>query len=152
MLLKTVRLHKKAAVISLSVVLAASLICGFVLLPGRDSPVSADGSALPTLPILMYHHCLEEERLGKWVVSVSEFEGDLKYIQSQGYTTIVVQDLLDHYQKGTPLPEKPIMITIDDGHLSAYTYLYPLLKQYNMKAVTLTTQKRSVLEEQRLSK
>lgn len=81
------------------------------------------------------HHCLEEERLGKWVISVSEFENDLKYIQAQGYTTIVVQDLLDHYQKGTPLPEKPIMITIDDGHLSTYTYLYPLLKQYNMKAV-----------------
>ena len=135
MLLKTVRVHKKTALITLAVVLAASLICGFVLFPGREAPVSAEGAAGTNLPILMYHHCLEEERLGKWVISVSEFENDLKYIQAQGYTTIVVQDLLDHYQKGTPLPEKPIMITIDDGHLSTYTYLYPLLKQYNMKAV-----------------
>ena len=78
MLLKTVRVHKKTALITLAVVLAASLICGFVLLPGREAPVSAEGAAGTNLPILMYHHCLEEERLGKWVISVSEFENDLK--------------------------------------------------------------------------
>lgn len=32
------------------------------------------------------------------------------------------------------LPSKPIVITFDDGYYSNYEYIYPILKQYNVKA------------------
>ena len=36
---------------------------------------------------------------------------------------------------GEPLPEKPLLITFDDGYRSNYELLFPLLQAYQMKAV-----------------
>ena len=32
------------------------------------------------------------------------------------------------------LPEKPILVTLDDGYYSNYEYIFPILKKYNVKA------------------
>lgn len=87
------------------------------------------------VPALMYHHFLEiGSLLGDYAITPAQFEQDLQYIQAQGFQTVTVGDLIDFVQKGTPLPEKPIMITIDDGYEGVYAYAYPLLKKYHMKA------------------
>lgn len=88
------------------------------------------------LPIIMYHHILKDEaRHGDFIISPDDLEKDLKYIKKEGFTTITTKDLTEYKEKGRPLPEKPIMITFDDGHLSYSEYVVPLLKKYNMKAV-----------------
>ncbi len=88
------------------------------------------------LPIIMYHHILRDEAThGKFIISPDDFEQDLKYIKKEGYTTITDLDLINFKEKGTPLPEKPIMLTFDDGHLSYLEYVVPLLEKYQMKAV-----------------
>lgn len=88
------------------------------------------------LPVIMYHHILESSKLlGTYVITPTELENDFKWIQEEGYTPIVVADLLDYVHNGTPLPEKPIMITFDDGYESNYVYAYPLLQKYQYKAV-----------------
>ena len=88
------------------------------------------------LPIIMYHHVLRDPaRHGEFIISPDEFEQDLKYIKKEGFTTITDLDLINFKEKGTPLPEKPIMLTFDDGHLSYYEYIVPLLQKYQMKAV-----------------
>lgn len=100
--------------------------------------VSVDLSAEEeiSLPILMYHGVLKDPKYqGKYVVSPKTFEEDLKYLTENGYTTVVVQDLINYVEQGTPLPEKPVMITFDDGYYNNYLYAYPLLKQYQCKAV-----------------
>lgn len=43
--------------------------------------------------------------------------------------------LINYVYEDIPLPEKPIILTFDDGHYNNYTYLYPLLEKYDMKAV-----------------
>lgn len=88
------------------------------------------------LPIIMYHHMSEKEKLlNKFAISPKEFENDLIYIKEQGYETITVEQLLNYVYENEPLPEKPIMITFDDGQESFYTYAFPLLKKYKMSAV-----------------
>jgi peptidoglycan/xylan/chitin deacetylase (PgdA/CDA1 family) len=72
---------------------------------------------------------------GKYIVSPEEVEADLIYLKKEGYTTIVMEDLINFVYNGVELPEKPIMLTFDDGHMSNYTYVLPLLKKYECKAV-----------------
>lgn len=88
------------------------------------------------LPILMYHGIkVDTSAQNRYVISPDEFESDLKYLKEKGYNTIVVADLLEYFDNGTPLPENPIMLTFDDGCLNNYTYVFPLLKKYNSKIV-----------------
>lgn len=88
------------------------------------------------LPVLMYHSvCENPSKAGKFVVSEQNLRSDLEYIKNNGYHTISAAELIDFVENGTPLPENPIMLTFDDGYYNNYKLAYPLLKEYNMKAV-----------------
>ncbi|MDO4270058.1 MAG: polysaccharide deacetylase family protein [Eubacteriales bacterium] len=88
------------------------------------------------VPILMYHSILKDgARQGKYVISPDTLAADLDALQKRGYQTITVSDLLAYVQDGTALPERPVMITFDDGYYNNYVYAYPLLQQRNMRAV-----------------
>lgn len=89
-----------------------------------------------TLVVLMYHSLRKEKSAqNDYVIDPSYFENDLKYLQKNGYETVTVNDLTEYFENGKALPEKPVMITFDDGYYNNYTYAYPLLKKYNAKAV-----------------
>lgn len=91
------------------------------------------------IPILLYHSVipkLEEEHSRSMVVSEVNFEKDLKYLKENGYETISLEQMEDYYLgEEIQLPEKPIVITFDDGYLNNYEYAYPLLRKYDTKAV-----------------
>ena len=88
------------------------------------------------VPIIMYHHVLKDKsRSGKYVITPKEFENDLKYLKENGYTTVTVKDLTDYVYNDKPLPEKPVILTFDDGHESNYAYIYPVIKQTKDKIV-----------------
>ena len=46
----------------------------------------------------------------------------------------VFDELQAYVLRGEPLPEKPVVITFDDGYRSNYTLAYPILQKYSMKA------------------
>lgn len=88
------------------------------------------------LPVLMYHSVLKNtSSAGKYVVSPDTFESDLKYLKEHGYTSVLSGEVIDYVKNGGNLPEKPVMITLDDGYLNNLTYVVPLLEQYDMKAI-----------------
>ena len=88
------------------------------------------------LPIIMYHGILNDTKYqGDYVISPVQFENDLKKLLSESYTTVTVSDLVDYVYKDKALPQKPIMLTFDDGYYNNYLYAYPLLKKYGCKAV-----------------
>lgn len=88
------------------------------------------------LPIIMYHAILKNNKSkSKFIVSPNTFENDLKYIKENGYTTIVMKDLIDFVYENKELPEKPIMITFDDGYYNNYLYAFPLIKEYDCKII-----------------
>lgn len=115
---------------------AAALCIALASIPIANSVMTAAQVSGIRFPVLMYHHVLDSrKKLNKYTISSAEFESDLQYIQKCGYTTVTVQDLINYCEKGTKLPDKPIMITFDDGYESVYVNAYPLLKKYKMKAV-----------------
>ncbi len=88
------------------------------------------------LPVLMYHLILKNPKnKNKFVISQKTFEEDLEYIKNNGYTTILVQDLIDYTEGKTKLPQKPILLTFDDGAYNNYLYAFPLAKKYGAKFV-----------------
>lgn len=86
------------------------------------------------VPIMMYHH-VKNSNFGKDVISPIEFENDLKYLKDNDYHTITMTELIDYVYNDKELPQNPIILSFDDGLLSTYRYVYPLLKEYNMKIV-----------------
>lgn len=88
------------------------------------------------IPIIMYHHVTKDPKRGnRYTVTVEELERDFQYLKNRGYNTVTTAMLIDYVENGIPLPEKPIMLTFDDGFESFYVLAYPLLKQYDFKAV-----------------
>ena len=85
------------------------------------------------VPILMYHH-LSEDVTNSEMVSPEQFEAQIRALSEAGYTGVSFDELQGYVLRGEPLPEKPVVITFDDGYLSNYTLAYPILQKYNMKA------------------
>lgn len=89
------------------------------------------------IPILMYHHFVEDAQSRELVgatISKDKFEEDMTYLSENGYTALLPQDLKAIKEGKMKIPEKPIIITFDDGYESAYTIAYPILKKTDMKA------------------
>jgi peptidoglycan/xylan/chitin deacetylase (PgdA/CDA1 family) len=63
-------------------------------------------------------------------VTPERFEAQLQYLTAQGYTTVTLRDVYDALSIGKPLPERPIVLTFDDGYKDAYTVVTPLLQKY----------------------
>lgn len=102
----------------------------------KNRPIISNAETGTPVPIIMYHSILKSAASkDRYVVTPQEFEKDLRYLQEQGYTTILMQDIIDFCTKNKDLPEKPVILTFDDGFFNNYTYVYPLLQQYGGKAV-----------------
>ena len=97
---------------------------------------SAGGTENPyrgeKLPILMYHHVVEDgQACNDMTVTVSRLREDLQYLEDEGYTAVLPRELA----AGEPLPDKPILITFDDGYRSNYNLAFPLFQEFGAKAV-----------------
>ena len=102
----------------------------------KDSEEAFFKAETAEVPIIMYHKISTNNRyIGKHGITPEALESDLKYLQENGYQTVVMADIISFVQKGKNLPKKPIVLTFDDGNNSDYHYLYPLLQKYDMKAV-----------------
>ena len=88
-------------------------------------------------PILEYHTITENPEPISEVYNVTpaEFAAQLDYLQEKGYTTITLQDFMRVLHGKGSLPEKPIILTYDDGYEDNYTKMLPILEAHKMKAV-----------------
>lgn len=88
------------------------------------------------LPIIMYHSLLKDSAYhGKYVISPDLLEQDLQYLSQNGYTPVHMAQVIAYVQEGTPLPEKPVILSFDDGYYNNYLYAYPLAQKYRMKLI-----------------
>ena len=85
------------------------------------------------LPVLMYHH-FAEDVTADTVVSPQRFREQMTALKNAGYQTVTVQEILDFVDHGKELPEKAILITMDDGYTSNLTIAAPILEELGMCA------------------
>lgn len=96
-------------------------------------PAKNTDNYVVSVPVLMYHHISDTET-GDATVSPDTFEGHMAALSENGYTAVTLDELRGYVNSGTSLPDKPVVITFDDGYESNYTYAYPILEKYGMKA------------------
>lgn len=84
------------------------------------------------VPILMYH---DVSYLGYGYSKTPEiFKRQMQELKNAGFQTVFFSQVIDYVEKGIPLPAKPIVITFDDGYMTNYTYVLPILQELDMKA------------------
>lgn len=97
-------------------------------------PSSQEGAPVTyalRLPVLMYHHVVPDgQACNEMTVTAGRLEQDLRWLAENGFQTVLPRELA----AGAPLPEKPVLLTFDDGYRSNYLLAYPLLQKYQAKA------------------
>jgi peptidoglycan/xylan/chitin deacetylase (PgdA/CDA1 family) len=81
--------------------------------------------------ILCYH------RFGPTVADsmttrTSVFEQQLARLKSEGYQFVTLDDVVDGLQGRRPLPDKAVALTVDDGHITVYTDLLPIIRREHL--------------------
>lgn len=97
---------------------------------GREEPQGPR----TTLPILMYHHLAEEGPYNTMTVSPDSFRKDMEWLRDQGFTSLLPSDLVKIAAGEMEMPEKPVMVSFDDGYNSNYELAFPILKETGIKA------------------
>lgn len=89
-------------------------------------------------PILEYHQVTDaplDPDFEVYNVPPAEFAAQLDYLQAEGYTAITLQDFMRVVHGKGNLPEKPIVLTFDDGYADNYSTMLPILEAHKMTAV-----------------
>ena len=88
-------------------------------------------------PILEYHMVTEDPQpdAKPYVVPPEDFAEQLDYLTAEGYTTITPQDYARARKGKQELPEKPVILSFDDGYEDNYRVVLPMLEERGMKAV-----------------
>ena len=104
--------------------------------PARVLALGFDTEQEAKVPVLMYHFlATDNNKPNPWKIRVEAFESDLAALKREGFNPVFMQELIDFVYGGAVLPERPIVISFDDGASDFYKYGFPLLKEYDMKAV-----------------
>ena len=83
----------------------------------------------PALRVLCYHRIRPAGR-GCYTVTTDQLERQLTYVARSGFHFIRVRDLLS----GARLPERPLLLTFDDGDADSVAYALPVLRRHHGKA------------------
>jgi peptidoglycan/xylan/chitin deacetylase (PgdA/CDA1 family) len=111
-----------------------ALLCWWILAVFA-SALSAAGIVKPdepVIPILVYHR-FAPVRCDSMTVTVAHFEQQLDSLAQNGYTFTSLESLIAWRLGYGPVPAKrPVVLTIDDGHISVYRGALPIIARYHV--------------------
>jgi peptidoglycan/xylan/chitin deacetylase (PgdA/CDA1 family) len=112
--------------------LIARFFCFFILQVTISFTSIAFAATQTNIPILCYHN-FSPTVPGSMNMTPQQFETQLIWLNTHGFTVIPLKEAVEFLQgKRASLPPKSIVITVDDGWQSVYTYLYPIVKKYQI--------------------
>ena len=91
------------------------------------------------LPVLMYHFFYDknerEPQDGNWI-EISDFEAQMKYLSENDFYFPTWDEVENYIDGKTELPEKSVVITVDDGDPSFFELGVPIIQKYNVQATS----------------
>ena len=113
------------------------ILLGVVLIVGHPKE-EAHIAPLPPpeddVKVLVLNYHMVNSMFISLAVEPEDFDWQMKYLVDHGYHTISIDELYDFLAGQGTLPDRPVLITFDDGYVDNYTNAYPILKKYNLKA------------------
>nr|CBX71645.1 hypothetical protein YEW_LQ49730 [Yersinia enterocolitica W22703] len=102
----------------------------------RALPLSERPWQKNTFVVIAYHD-VEAESADQRYLSVrsSALSEQLAWLKDNRYNVVSVDQILAAHNGGTPLPNKAVLLTFDDGYSSFYNRVYPFLEANNLSAV-----------------
>ena len=95
---------------------------------------AVNGEQDRTLRVLMYHK-VNDVQGNPTTVSTSVFDGQMELLAQLGYQVVDLDAVLAHYVEGSPLPERAVLITFDDGYRDNLENALPILRRHGYPAV-----------------
>jgi peptidoglycan/xylan/chitin deacetylase (PgdA/CDA1 family) len=114
---------------------------GAKLRPGGLGPPPASGKLVHSqapVPVLMYHVIASppsSAQLPELYVDPKTFDAQMESLKQKGYTGVSLNQVYDAWFKGGQLPEKPVVVSFDDGYRSQYVYARPELRKLGWPGV-----------------
>jgi peptidoglycan/xylan/chitin deacetylase (PgdA/CDA1 family) len=88
----------------------------------------------------MYHHILPPARVGReerypdLYVDPAVFDAQMAALHASGWRTWTARQLAVAMNAGTGVPQRTVVITLDDGRPDNYTFAFPILQRYGFVA------------------
>ena len=114
---------------------------GVKLSPGGLGPPPDTGTLVSTqgpVPVLMYHVIAappSSAQLQELFVDPKTFDQQMEALRKQGYAGVSLNQVYDAWFRGGKLPEKPVVVSFDDGYRSQYVYARPELRKLGWPGV-----------------
>jgi peptidoglycan/xylan/chitin deacetylase (PgdA/CDA1 family) len=89
------------------------------------------------VPILMYHVIADAPataQLPELFVDPKTFTAQMDWLGRKGYAAVSLNQVYDAWFKGGKLPEKPVVLTFDDGYRGDFVYARPTLQRLRWPA------------------
>ena len=89
--------------------------------------------------ILIYHRgCPDRDSWSLEPLSSQEFQKQIEYF-CRNHELLSLDQLVSYIRQRKTLPEKAVVITLDDGYKDNYLYAYPILKKYSIPVTIFLT-------------
>jgi peptidoglycan/xylan/chitin deacetylase (PgdA/CDA1 family) len=89
-----------------------------------------------TVPILLYHHVDHDDTGNRYFIPVETFDAQMKWLYDHHYQAITISQLADLIRLGGKMPERPVVITFDDGDADMALNALPVLEKYDFVATS----------------
>lgn len=99
---------------------------------------TANATTVPnSFSILSYHEVRDDVRdyPDPYAVDAAALVAQFAWLRENGYTPVSLDQIVAARRGGKPLPSKAVLLSFDDGYLSFYTRVYPVLREFRFPAV-----------------
>jgi peptidoglycan/xylan/chitin deacetylase (PgdA/CDA1 family) len=95
----------------------------------------------PSVPILMYHSIADTatSRFRRWTVAPERFAAHMEHLATSGRAPLTVERLARCLTGSETLPERPVVITFDDGYADFRTAALPVLREHGFPSTLFIT-------------
>ena len=85
------------------------------------------------VPIL-YYHSIQKNGENELMMNPELFRSQMQWLKDNNYTSLTLEELYNYIKFNTPVPEKSVVITLDDGYVDNYTNAMPIINEFDFDA------------------